>query len=384
MDLNQIRFLESVENVKSLVHQRTGRRISTSRAREITACLQQGRQFYEAASQSPLEIRPLVQFYGMVGFAKALILARRLSALSTLAKSHGLRDISPPLTRLIELTARIEAQGTFVDFNDEVCQINRICYFGADMHPLSVSIPTADSASLVTEELSLKDILARIPKLSKLYRYTFNEPPATESLDMLHYRNNEDYFSIRVVDPEVLGSRDALRNLLGRWRARFPYLTEWRVVEAVKAWGESYVTLANLRSQNADDLDETSLPENGSGGFAVHNPVANDQLVERLPLEHILKGVGGGYSDSAVFAISPIRGKYISEFSLGYIGLFLLSSLVRYRPDTWSHAVSRSSLQDRPVDDQPLALIQAFLESNLSDMPALVIKLINPNEDRYA
>jgi hypothetical protein len=383
MDLNQIRFLESVENIKALMHQRTGRELSTSRAREITACLQQGRQFYEAAPQSPLEIRPLVQFYGLVGFAKALVLARRLAALSTLARAHGLRDVSAPLARLTELRARVENKGTFIEFNDEVAQVNRACYFGADMNPLSVSIPTAVSASLVGDEISLKDVLARIPSLAKLYRYTFNEPTAAESLHAF-YCENDDYFSIGVVDPQPLESRDCLRHILARWRARFPYLAEWRVIEARKDGGESYVTLANLRCASADDLDEASLAEIGGGGFLIRNPIAPDQPAERFALDRILKGVGGGYSETSMSAISPINDKYVSEFSLAYIGLFLLSSLVRYRPDTWAHAVSRTSLQDRPVDDQPLALVQAFLEANLNDVPALVVKLINPNEDRYA
>lgn len=382
MDLNQIRFLESVENVKALAHQRTGRELSTSRAREITACLQQGRQFYEAARHSPLEIRPLVQFYGLVGFAKALVLARRLRALSTLARSHGLRDVSAPLARLTELRARVENQGTFIEFNDEVAQVNRACYFGADMHPLSVSIPTAVSASLVGHEISLKDVLARIPSLAKLYRYTFNEPAAAEPLHAL-YCENEGYFSIRVVDPQRLESRDCLRHILARWRARFPYLAQWRVIEAGKAGGESYVTLANLRCASANDLDEASLVEIGGGGFLIRNPVAPDQSAELFALDRILKGVGGGHSETSMWAISPINDTYVSEFSLAYIGLFLLSSLVRYRPDTWAHAVSRTSLQDRPVDDRPLALVQAFLEANLNDIPALIIKLINPNEDRY-
>lgn len=384
MDLNQLRFLESVENIKSLAQQRTGRAMATTRAREITACVQQGRQFFEAAENSPLEIRPLVQFYGMVGFAKALVLNQRSCGLSTLTKGHGLKDISAPLARLGQLKARVESHGTFVEFNDEVCRLNRACYFGPDAHPLSIPIPTSESAAFIGFELTLKDILARIPTLAKLYRYTYSEPPATESLDQLNFRECGDYFTIRLVDPELLSTRDSLRDIVGRWRARFPYLAQWRVTEAVRAWGESYITLANLRSAFADDLGDEALPETETNRFEALDVIRSQQNAERIQLAEALYGVGGGYSDSAAFAIAPLSGRYMSEFSLSYVGLFLLSSLVRYRPDTWAHAVSGSSFQDRPVDDQALALVRAFLDTNHSAVPKLVIRVLNPNEDKFA
>ncbi len=100
----------------------------------------------------------------------------------------------------------------------------------------------------------------------------------------------------------------------------------------------------------------------------------------RIPIDQLFSGIGGGYS-SQTNAIAPFSGHYLSEYSLVYIGLFLLSSLVRYRPDTWSHVVSRSSLQDRPVDDQALSLIQAFLDATASIIPPLIVKVLNPHED---
>jgi hypothetical protein len=60
------------------------------------------------------------------------------------------------------------------------------------------------------------------------------------------------------------------------------------------------------------------------------------------------------------------------------------ANLLRYRPDMWSHAVSRSSLQDRPVDDQALSLIQAFLNVAQTLIPSLIVKVLNPHEDRDA
>src|SRR5713226_569758 len=107
VDWHKCRFLESGENLKPLVKRRFGREPSTSTAREIAACLQQGRLFYEAAASSPLEIRPLQLFYGMVGFSKALVIAHDLRSLSTLRHAHGLKDISAENSRIPELRLRV-------------------------------------------------------------------------------------------------------------------------------------------------------------------------------------------------------------------------------------------------------------------------------------
>lgn len=377
MDTSQIRFLESAENLKALVHQRTGRQLSNGRAREIASCLQQGRQFFEASAAAPLEIRPLVGFYGLVGFAKALVLGVRLTSLSTLAAGHGLRDVSPANARLAELSATVETRGTFVEFNDVAAGLNRLTYINENTHPAQVLLPTAASADIAGLQISLKEVLARLAPLSKLYRYTFGEPPAAESLEPLYFDGHSNYVSSRIVDPQVLVSRDALRAIVGRWRARFPYLARWTVVEALPVWGASYITLANLERGDVDDLAPEALPEVQPTRF-VAGAASPEQ--PRIPIDQIYEGVGGGFS-SRTSLIAPFAGRYLSEYSLIYIGLFLLSSLVRYRPDTWSHAVSRSSLQDRPVDDQALSLIQTFLDSTQTHIPSLIVKVLNPHED---
>jgi hypothetical protein len=89
-------------------------------------------------------------------------------------------------------------------------------------------------------------------------------------------------------------------------------------------------------------------------------------------------------SDDGLHAVSPIGGMYLSEFSLHYMALFLLSSLARYRPQTWMHAISRSVVADSPADDQSLSLIERFLDINVGAIPEMIVSVLNPNEDRYA
>ena len=384
MDTNQLRFLESIENIRALTVLRTGREISSSRAREITSCIQQGRLFFETAEESPLEIRPLIQFYGALGFAKAIVLGHQLRAMATMSKGHGLRDVSTPGARITELAARVENQGTFAEFNDSMAALNRVRYIDAETHPASAAVEAAPTATISAHTLTLRDVLSRTPGLSKLYRSTFSEPSLSESLDVLYYSRHDDYWTIRLVDDERFDSRDSLKAIVIRWRDRFPYLEKWRVIEASPAWGASYITLANLDRSEIDDLDAENLVENEPSHYTSAARGAPPANLARLPLAHSLPGVGSGPSGEGLFAIAPVGTAYLSEFSLAYVGLFLLSSLVRYRPDTWTHSLSRTALQDRPVDDQAIALVHAFLEQSQTIFPSLVVRTLNPSEDRYA
>jgi len=130
--------------------------------------LQQGRLFYAAAAESPLEIKPLQLFYGMLGFAKALVLGRSLHGLETLPQTHGIRDVSAGNARISDLRVKIEGDGTFQRFNDVCAPLTRIPYFEGTSTPAIRYVPSMKAVNLHGLELSLKDILGRIPTLDDL------------------------------------------------------------------------------------------------------------------------------------------------------------------------------------------------------------------------
>jgi hypothetical protein len=221
-DWYRCRFLESGENLRPLVKQRFGREPSAACAREIAACLQQGRLFYEAASISPLEIQPLLLFYGMVGFAKALIVARRLCSLSTLRHTHGIRDISADTSRIANLRLRIDENGTFQEFNDAIANLTRLTYYDTSAGDWrGVSIPSSNAHELGGIELSLRDILARIPSLESLYRMTFSEEPKAESMDL---KKEGALFRVRFEVSQPIGDRDSIKRIVGQLRSKVSLL----------------------------------------------------------------------------------------------------------------------------------------------------------------
>lgn len=380
IDWHKCKFLESAENLKPLVKKRFGREPSSSIAREMAACLLQGRLFYEAAASSPLEIRPLQQFYGMVGFAKAIVIAKDVRSLATLRHANGLLDISDNNSRIADLRVRIQNAGTFQEFNDAIASFTRLCYIDNQTNYKSILLPSASSNELCGLVFSLKDIVGRVPTLESLYRMTFGESSQTDVIGLETGARDHD-FRIRIDDPEPFTDRASLKNIVDRWRSRFPFLASWRLTSAQRGWGNSIIYFRNVANQNIDEYSETYLMHND--GVFQEAAVAGDEN-RPFSLEEGFRSVAGGYTGGTVHAISPISGFYISEFSIHYLCLFLLSSLVRYRPQTWTHAISRSAVAGASADDKALSLIERFLDINTSTVPEMVVQVLNPFEDPFA
>lgn len=380
VDWHRCRFLESTENLKLLVKKRFGREPSSSIAREIVACLQQGRLFYEAAATSPLEIRPLQQFYGMVGFAKALIVASKLSSLATLRQTHGLKDVSASNSRIAELKLKIDQSGTFQEFNDVVAPLTRLGLIDVVNKSRALYFPSAKSDKLAGIEISLREILRRIPGLGGLYRQTFGEEALTDLIS-LETGSLENDFRIRVDDQELFAGRDSLKEMVIRWRGRFPFLKIWRLHSAQYAWGNSLMYFRNVRNSNINEFSEEYLKE--QNGTFQEQPLAGDEN-QPFSLEDGFCPVAGGLIGGSIYVIAPVQELHFSEFSMQYLALFLLSSLVRYRPQTWTHAISRSVVPSEPADDRALSLIERFLDINQANIPELVVKVLNPHEDDFA
>lgn len=74
---------------------------------------------------------------------------------------------------------------------------------------------------------------------------------------------------------------------------------------------------------------------------------------------------------------------YVSELSLRFIALHLLSCLGHYRPATWMHALPRAGSADHFADDTMLALLEKLMAINESTMPNLVSDVLSPDLTKY-
>ncbi|MCA8292464.1 YaaC family protein [Burkholderia sp. AU30198] len=373
-DWHLLQFLESSENLRKTIERHHGWRPSDTRAREIAACLRQGRLFYETGAASPIDISPLQFFYGMVAFAKALTLVcDRTKGLSALVPGHGIQDDSAANSRLEELAASIDERGTLAEFNDVVASRNRLCYFDEENHPQSVVIPCVDSTTVSGLRFTFKDTLSRIPGLETLYTATVGESANTTPINVEAPNIHRNKWSIRIDDLRRYEDRDGLRAIVGELRGRYPFLTGWRLLEAQRAWGKSIIQFVSV-TPNGDDLADGVLFAAG-GTFFVPPELVHEGRFDDV--EHHLDPIAGGFGGT-VSAIAPLHGFNLSEYTLHYAALFMLSSVVRYRPQTWMHALSRAVTQERPADDSMLALVELLLRMNQYQIPNLVAELINP------
>jgi hypothetical protein len=360
-----LKFLESIENVKLAVLKTVGREPSTMLAREISVCLRQGRLYFESAKEASLEIRPLILYYGILAYARAVIVARTLRSLATLNQTHGLLDKSKSGTSIAELQLEIGARGTFQEFNDSIRGLSAINYF-ADSTPTSHAIPSAESSCFNGMRVSLKQILGRIPWLDDHYQRTFQEHAKTNILSLFAQGSTNERTELRIDLPNVALERSALRQAVCRMRENFPCLRRWTLSTVQEAWGNAVLIFENLaRDEVVDDLSDEVL-QRGALGFRT---TLAPSYVNFLSL---LEPVSPSGQNEHSYLVSGLGGYHMSEISLEYLGMFILSSLVRYRPDVWVHAVSRFSYAERPADDRALTLIEHFLDLVQGRFPNIV------------
>lgn len=374
-DWYEIKFLESATNVRELIGNATGRKPNAGIAREIAVCIQQGRLFFEAAAEAPIQIKPLQIYYGVVAFAQAVIVATQCNSLSTLKRTHGLTDITQDDAGIEDLTLRIEKMGTFQEFNDAIAPLGRVWYYDNSM-PRWYDKPFDVAAGLSGQQISITDILARAPGLSDKFGQTFGSSGKTLRIDLHFPMPYTGHCDLRIDDPFLFTDRASLVDLVKRLRAEYPFLERWRFTGAVHGWGNSIITFDNTDKRTDDDLSEESLTQADNNSFVASRVLTgSDRSI--VPAIEILVPLSGGYVHSMTYAMQPINNVKLHEYALQFLGTFLLSSLVRYRPQIWQNAISRSVTAQSAADDRALSLVEKFLDDTLSEFPDMVVRVID-------
>jgi hypothetical protein len=370
IDTYDLRFLESSENVRHAIADTLGRKPSADISKGIAVCIQQGRMFFESASNAAMEIRPLLLYYGMMAFSKAVVSGRGFKHLAALSQQHGLRDVSSPTARLAELTVEIQAKGTFQDFNDVICGQEGLDYFEASMSRRHI-LPTTASVQLNNTQITLKEILAHIPGLESLFLATFREKAQLLTFHLYNHGSPQEKVDLRIDVPDIFEDCHSLRKIVEGLREKYPTLQRWRFCSAEKAWDNSIIIFHNIAPMK-NELASANFADE-QGGRLTLKTMADDTHID---FRQLLDPLSGGLTQTYPSLATPINGAHISDISLQYAGMFLLSSLVRYRPQIWVHAVSRFASQESPADDQPLALIEGFMDTVQSTYPKLVARLL--------
>ncbi|MDI4659204.1 YaaC family protein [Xanthobacter autotrophicus] len=367
-DWYDIKFLESTVNITAVVKRSFGREPNAAVARDITVSIQQGRLFFEAAADAPLQIKPLLVYYGILSFARSLTAAIKNDKLISLEQGHGLKDVGAP-NCIDNLMVSVQRRGTFKEFNDAIAPLSRFNYFENSMHK-SASKPFETVDGLIGKNISIVDILSRIPSLNKIYFKTYKNHPKSLFIDYHKIYNSS---TIRVDDPFIAKTRGQLHQLMTRLRAHYPFLQAWRLDSAQVAWDSTVLIFYNSVFDH-DDLSEESLIQLQGGSFQA---VPWDGLEHSDPV-NILPPMAGGFDKGAYHcAIQPIGSVTLNEYSLQFLGVYLLGSLVRYRPQIWQHAISKSVTATSPADDRSLMLVEKFIDDVLISFPKLIVNLMD-------
>jgi hypothetical protein len=295
-----------------------------------------------------------------------------------------LRDISSQTSKLEELTVKSEGNGTFQQFNDSVCKLDYVDYKNARLNRYDyITITTADSSSLKNREFTLKDILARMHRLASLYSETFCEDAKTIRCDISYRDRPHGLAELRITAGDIFNDTKSRKRIIDNLKARYSFLEKWCLIEAHGELDHSVFKFMNF-DENSCALISNKGGKMESGWYDVGSSITMGLRSKRCKCVNfwdIIQPTGGGPENGA-YLIEPFYNISISELSLYYLGMFLLSSLVRYRPQIWMHSLSRLATSDLPSDDAALALIEKFLEDTLNVFPSAIVKAMSMKPKR--
>jgi|WetSurMetagenome_2_1015567.scaffolds.fasta_scaffold244876_2 hypothetical protein len=371
------RFLESVDNLRRIIKQSVGQELKPKVARDATVCLQHGRLYFEAAERAPLEIKPLVIFYGILNYSMGLVIARELRKFETLPENHSLKDVSPHYSRLEKLKVKCEGKGTFQLFNDSICLLDCVEYKKSNRYEY-ITTPTAESYLLENKEFTLKDILARIHNLSYLYNATFCEEAKTCFCDISYESGQWGVAKLRIEGKDVFIDSESRKCIIGKLKSRYPFLEKWCLINAYSDLDHSVFEFNNFDCNSCAVISDKG-GEGESGLYNVGSSITMGLRSKQYKCVNFWDIIKPTWKDEAnrTYFIEPIGGIYISELSLYYLGMFLLSSLVRYRPQIWMRSLSHIVNNDSSSDDAAIALIEKFLDDTLHVFPSAIVRAMN-------
>ncbi len=177
----RLSLYESTDLVRGLFQQRHECELSAEKAREIVSAVAQGREYFAAASEAGLLVRPLLQYYGVLSLCRGLILllSHNLREAS-LPRAHGLSSIgwstvlAADVRRPSELQVKV-SRGTFLSMLESTSNADISVVFTGP-YPNQIIFPrTRATANLLETPCTFQQVLARISELRDVYERSFGQ-----------------------------------------------------------------------------------------------------------------------------------------------------------------------------------------------------------------
>ncbi len=311
-----------------------GRELNGGHARELNAHIVQAREYFDAAANAGALVKPLLQYYGVLALARAIVMFRgRGRREATLTPSHGLKADWPSDASV----GQVKLTFTNGAFRELLTATKNAQEFSATYMPLAdssllSSLPYSTPRTLVqhlslppsASECRLEDLVARMPHLTDLFEAALHRPSRCYGCSVTIW-SPDSHTNISILRAPKHVSLDELKIRLG-----LPSDAECR--------------------------------EDGNSGIRMtvtHNDL--DSMFRRLPHFNSKGGALGS-------VIEPfIGGWHLSNLAAFFVSSFVLSTFVRYHPTKWALlAVGEKGDAFMPILSRLTNLIQ-------TEFPALTL-----------
>ena len=167
-----LRPLESFDNVKAWFCKIHGRTLNSRRASEIACAAKQAREYFRNARQADYSVRSLLTFYGVASLSRSVtLLLNRNNGEEVLTKGHGLEVskwsdvLSGEISEALRNLGKLEVKTCHGLFEDFLKAVQNTTY----MHTCSSGVDWAVFYAIpeIGQNISLEELLSRIPDLKQ-------------------------------------------------------------------------------------------------------------------------------------------------------------------------------------------------------------------------
>jgi hypothetical protein len=335
---NRLAIFESRDLVRDRFQVRQQRELASQKAEEIVSHLAQGRAFFSSAEGAQESVRPLLQYYGVLSWARGFILYLSTTLREAgLSSSHGLSAVSWGQTladgtrNVGKLGVRLDS-GTFSQLLDATQNLERTSIFAPPI-PNRTMWRKAEPRPVQGTVISALDLLSRIPDLCNEFESTLSSPSSCNKAFV--FTLSEVTQTDINIFPGLLGLPDAesLRTQFG-----IPTACEMRLVDRHNFVGEIRNCFVRLIHKNVNEM-------------AAQMPMlANDSHGESF----IIAPFAGGTQLSSL----------VKFFALSYF----LGMLARYFPTRWI------AMSNRQTGDRLFPLLRAGSDLVQQRFPIAVLR----------
>lgn len=300
----RLSIYESTDLVKALFHKRHSRKLNSGKAQEIVSALAQGREYFIAAADAGLLVRPVLQYYGVLALSRGLILLLSPNLRETsLPQAHGLSSSgwgeSLSQSKPGDLSVAI-TKGTFLSLMEETGNFDTPWVFTGPYPSkliLARSYPTSFRADT---RITFEEVLSRTPELREIFEKTFQKCAS-------NYRS-----FIFTIDPAAL--------------------TDIDIFPGAHSFPEENILRQQLAIPGNVEITHTYqhnfVHTNGHHRYRLQHPT-DSSWIDMLPQFE-------NTSDTDSALIAPFQNDiHISKIGRYFLLAFFLGTLSRYHPTYW-------------------------------------------------